>query len=153
LTAKSLKDKRIRIAIVGLVLGLTAISISLSGCGGGPPAAELIEAKGVVRIDGQPAEGIMVQFVPKTLDPTIDAPTSQAVTDANGEFVLKTMDGRPGVMPGEHIVNLVDTHEERPSQGDEEVQPDSRLAPEYSTKGIEVTVVEGETIEIDATSN
>lgn len=145
-------DNRTRIVLSAWLVGLAVVLTSVNGCGGGPPAAELVEARGIVRIDGQPAEGIMVQFVPQTLDPTIDAPTSQAITDANGEFVLATMDGRPGAMPGDHTVKLVDTHEERQAQG-EEASPTSRLAPKYMTDGIVVNVAEGEQIEIDAASN
>ncbi len=131
------------------LLGACAVALMISGCGGNK--AKLVPAEGVVLIDGQPAEGIMVQFVPVTLDEAIDAPTSQAITDAEGKFVLQTMDNRPGAVPGPHKVTLIDSLEDRPAQGEESSRP-PRIDPKYTTQGLDIEIVEGQPIEIKVSS-
>lgn len=128
-----------------------ACLVALMVCGCGGSKAKLVPAEGVVLIDGQPAEGIMVQFVPVTLDEAVDAPTSQAITDAEGKFVLHTMDNRPGAVPGPHKVTLIDSLEDRPAQGEESSRP-PRIPPMYTTQGLDIEIVEGQPIEISVSS-
>lgn len=70
-------------------------------------------------------------------------PTSQAVTNASGEFVLQTVDGKPGASVGESIAIFVDTVEDRPAQG--EVGKPPRFPGTYTTAkgGIPVRVEPG----------
>ena len=105
---------------------------------------------GTVTVDGRPAKGIMVQFVPDTQDPSMIAVTSQALTDDAGRFELVTTNNEPGAVPGLHRVVLADSLEERPAQGQPMKRP-PRLHSKYVTEGISVTVVEGEEINIEAT--
>jgi hypothetical protein len=102
---------------------------ALVGCG--PPAAKLVPAAGRVTIGGRPAAAISVQFLPDDV-PGETRPTSFAVTDAEGMFQLKTYDGQDGAVEGSHTVLLVDTTEERPSQGESAVRP-PRVDASFST--------------------
>ena len=131
---------------------LCLVTFCLSGCGGGPPAAKLVPVTGTVTIDDQPVENIMVQFVPKTMDETVNAPTSQALTGADGKFELFTTGNEKGAIAGLHLVTFNDIMVDRPAQGEEQQNP-SRVPLRYSTDGIEVTVAEGKPLELKLTSN
>ena len=122
-----------------LVLGLGLFLIPfVVGCGDSGP--ELVSVKGVVQIDGQPANGIMVRFMPNVLDETIELPSSQAITNKNGEFELYTDGNKPGIAKGPHKVSLIDTLEERVAQGQAATQR-PRLSSKYSRAGsIEITI-------------
>ena len=133
-----------------MLLFVLPVSIFLlAGCGG-KPKAKLIPAKGVVRINGKPAAGIMVRSAPVILDQEIFAPSSQGLTDEEGRFVLTSDGDQPGAYPGKHRISLFDTLEERPAQGEVASKP-PRLDPKFATGAIEVTVSEGKDLEIEAT--
>lgn len=97
-----------------LKLTLVAMMLTVIGCGG--KSVKLVPAEGVVKLDGKPARGIMVQFMP---DGTRggSGPTSFGVTDEQGRFQLKTYENQDGATPGPHLVVLMDTEEDRPAQG------------------------------------
>ena len=129
-------------ALLGSLVGL------MPGCS--EPKAELIPASGIVKIDGEPAAGIMVQFVPDTIDETKLAPTSQALSDDEGKFDLFTLQNEKGAIAGPHRVSLIDTLEERVPQGQEATQP-KRLASKFATGAITVNVEAGKEIMLEAT--
>jgi hypothetical protein len=122
----------------------------LSGCGG--DSVKMTPAAGVVKLDGKPAAGIMVQFMPNSLQGS-KGPTSFGVTDDSGKFVLKTHDGREGAVVGQHMVTLFDSQEERPAQG-QVAKTKPRLASRYSVGGPNALTAEvkegGEAITIEA---
>lgn len=89
--------------------------LCLTGCSS-EPEYTLVPAQGILKINGQPAADISVQFLPNILAGT-KGPTSFASTDKDGKFVLTTMDGQPGAVAGNHMVVLADMNEERPAQG------------------------------------
>lgn len=124
-------------ALSGIVLGLTFAS----GCG--VKTVKLVPAEGVVEIGGKPAEGIVVQFLPQSVDGE-RRPTSFATTDAQGTFRLGTYDGEDGAAEGSHTVLLVDTLEERPAQGKALSKP-PRLDSRYATVsgGLTASVADG----------
>ena len=93
---------------------LSVLAAGLIGCG---KSVQLAPAKGVVRIDGQPAADVMVQVMPD-ITKNGQGPTSQGVSNASGEFVLQTVDGKPGASLGDSIAIFVDTVEDRPAQGE-----------------------------------
>lgn len=107
----------------------------------------LVPASGVLTIDGQPAENITLQFLPDSLDGGTSGPTSFGETDKEGRFSLQTHDGKPGVVPGKHVVMMVDQDEERPQQGEPVGKP-SRVPTQYSmvSSPLRVEVVEGQDI-------
>lgn len=80
---------------------LLAGLIVASGCSGKP---KLVEVEGTVKVNGQPVEGIQVEFWP-----TASGPRSFGVTDAQGRFTLTTDDGKEkGASVGMHKVVLRD---------------------------------------------
>lgn len=80
-------------------------SLSLVGCGRGNPYG-LAPVAGTVTIDGQPEANVVVVFTPVANETTsIVGPFSSAVTDADGKFTLKTKQGKPGAVVGNHSVS------------------------------------------------
>lgn len=126
-----------------------AVLLVVSGCG---KPVKLVPASGVVLIDGKPAAGISVQFLPEDVKGE-KRPTSFALTDDEGKFVLKTYQGKDGAVPGSHIVLLADTLEDRPPQG-QTAKTKSRLSGARATVsgGVRITVPESSepmTVKID----
>jgi len=137
-----------KMSFVGKTIAILAVCLIFNGCAG--DKAELVPVTGTVTIDGKAAADIMVTFVPNTVDESVIAPTSQAVSDASGNFDLFTTKNERGAIVGEHVVSLLDTTEERPVQG-ETATTLSRLDPKFASGAIKVTVKEGEPIKLEAT--
>lgn len=108
-----------------IVLGMLII-LSVGGCA--ESEVPIVPARGVVKINGKPAPNIAVQFMPNVMTEG-KGPTSYGTTNENGEFVLKTHDGRDGAVVGTHMVTLVDMDEERVPQG--KVAPPPRIQSRY----------------------
>lgn len=115
------------------------ISLLHVGCG---KTVKLVPAKGMVVIDGKPAAGISVQFLPEHVKGE-KRPTSFGLTDDEGSFILRTSDGKDGAVPGPHVVLLSDTQQERPPQG-EVAKTKPRISGKRATLsgGVRVTVPE-----------
>lgn len=128
---------------------LVLFSVALSGCAGTKDPELVAPVTGIVNINGEPAAGIMVQFVPDITDESIVVATSQGLTDESGKFILNTTRGTPGAWPGPHRVTLVDTLEDRPAQGQESTVQ-SRLDPTFASKALKIEVKAGEQIVIEA---
>ncbi|HVJ86137.1 MAG TPA: hypothetical protein VM452_10870 [Caulifigura sp.] len=98
-----------------LCLAGAAVAVSLGGCGG-PAPVKLAPVEAVVKINGQPAADILVQFLPdvSSAEPAV---TATGTTDASGKAVLMASNGQPGAMVGTNKVVLADLNEERPPQG------------------------------------
>ena len=81
-----------------IVLGLV---IAACGCGG----SRTVPVSGQVKLDGQPLADAHVTFRPgsKELYP---GPASYGKTDAEGRFVLRTVDGHDGAVVGPHKVRI-----------------------------------------------
>lgn len=99
--------------LYGCGLLLTCLLIS-SGCGKktAPPefAKDLLPVTGTVTLKGQPLGGAVVQFL--TLPNSTGGEMAEAMTDADGSFVLSTRianasaNDRQGALPGEYIVTV-----------------------------------------------
>lgn len=108
------------------LLGLTCPGVALvaalvAGCGGdGAPMQAVVKTSGTVTLDGKPAEGVDVRFIPKDkanfkLD---ESPLGR--TDAAGKFTLSTYYAGDGAPPGEYMVAVSYTGQEPDGQeGDE----------------------------------
>lgn len=116
-----------------------AVLIPLSGCGG-PAPLKLAPIEGVVKINGQPAADILVQFLPD-VGPKERAISASATTDAEGRFKLVATDGTSGALVGPNKVLLADLNEERPPQG-KPVTRKPRLPPHYLVLGPSTPEVE-----------
>jgi hypothetical protein len=76
--------------------------IAACGCGSG---TRTVPVSGQVKLDKQPLAGAHVTFRPdsKEINP---GPASYGTTDAEGRFVLRTMDGHDGAVVGPHKVRI-----------------------------------------------
>lgn len=99
--------------ITGLTWGLILV-VSLTGCGtGGVHLSGLAPAKGVVRYNGSPVEGVSIMFVPDGTT-TTEQRTSSATTNASGQFTMMTLQTDDGVFPGQYKVVLTKLTAEYP---------------------------------------
>ena len=79
-----------------------AALVGMAGCDSGPEMVGVVE--GTVTLAGKPLEKVRVDFTPLA-----EGPQSSAITDAQGRFALKTLDGtQPGAVMGKHKVTLID---------------------------------------------
>jgi hypothetical protein len=67
---------------------------------------ELTVVEGVVSLGGQPLPHALVAFNPTGSDLPPDS-VGTAVTDGEGKFKLTTA-GKPGAVPGEHVITVVE---------------------------------------------
>jgi hypothetical protein len=80
---------------------VTAAALALLvGCGGTPPP-QIVEAEGVIRLEGKPLKNVAVRFVP--LDDGASQYMATGVTDKEGRFKL-TCNGQPGACVGQNRV-------------------------------------------------
>ncbi len=87
---------------------LFVLAFSLAGCSSSPEAS-LGEVEGtVIGPDGKPMKNVLVQYFPTTAGQKL--PSSTAVTDDSGKYVLKCENGKPGAVVGEHKITLVDNN-------------------------------------------
>lgn len=82
------------ISFAGCALGM----LLLTGCPG-PKGPALHPVEGTILVGGKPMDRVYIQFYPEG-----EGPTSTAVSDAQGHFVLKTMEEKPrdGAVEGMH---------------------------------------------------
>jgi hypothetical protein len=90
----------LRVVVVASLLGL------VSGCSGAPAGPTLYAVKGKVTLDGDPVANATVTFQPES------GPVATGVTNANGEFTLKT-GTQVGAVAGTHRVAVVATSGEK----------------------------------------
>lgn len=76
------------------VLMLLGLSLSVIGCG-----PQLVPVQGVVTLDGDPVPNAAVTFTRQE-----SGETANGMTNAQGEFTLKTSKLGKGALPGEHVV-------------------------------------------------
>jgi len=80
------------------------LTVLIPGCGK-PKPPPVVEASGVVRLDGKPLKNVMVGFFPvNDYGPDYQA---TGVTDELGRFTL-TCNGRPGACTGENRVTITE---------------------------------------------
>ena len=101
-----------RFASLPLLLLLACLG---SGCGSRPlPLNDKVE--GVVRYEGVPLAGVRVDFLPES-GYGRTAPSSTAMTDAEGRFELACADDKSGAVVARHRVTVVQGR--RAGAGDE----------------------------------
>jgi hypothetical protein len=88
-----------------LNLVLVMALVTFAGCAGDNYGSSPVN--GTVLVDGEPAANVVVTFTPlATAETSIVGPFSTGITDDSGKFTLKTKQGDPGAVPGDHIVAL-----------------------------------------------
>jgi hypothetical protein len=75
------------------------VIVAGAGCGG---SGDLVSASGTVTLDGEPLEGVIVEFQPT--DP--DRATVFGLTGPNGRYRLRRTAFESGVAPGEYLVRI-----------------------------------------------
>lgn len=132
------------------VLLVASLLMLVSGCGGAPAGPQLYAVKGKVTVEGEPLANATVTFQPES------GPIATGVTNASGEFTLKTGTA-DGAVAGTHRVAVVATSGEKimenPSPDDlaalstenKPTQPKSLIPERYSkfeTSQLTATVTE-----------
>lgn len=121
-----------------------------TGCG--QKAPKFVAVKGVLKINGEPASNVSIRFLPDSQKGTM-GPSSGAITDEQGNFVLICDNGKEGAVVGSHRVTLDDLNVDRPAQGQPQKNKprlDDKFA--IATQSLEVEVKEGgESIILEAT--
>ena len=99
---------------------LSSVFLSLwTGCGGSPDQLPVIPVQGKVLLDGEPAAGAYVEFVPRNSTEAMRTMRPVSSVDENGEFMLSTYAGGDGIPEGEYNVFV------RWPTPDEMTEPDS----------------------------
>jgi hypothetical protein len=77
----------------------------IAGCGGGSGRPELVlhPVSGTVTLNGEPAAGVSVTFLPDDGGGAVQD-TVAGVTDASGQFTLNVRDGEEGAPAGKYRV-------------------------------------------------
>ena len=87
-----------------LFTGMLFLSIVGIGCGGEEgPQLELSPLTGTVTLDGEPAEGLSITFLPEG---DVAGNGGWAVTDANGKFTAKQYSGEKGLPEGTYTLTF-----------------------------------------------
>jgi hypothetical protein len=101
------------LAFPGLV-GLLALGVL--GCGGGP---RYVGVSGVVKLNGTPYRGAVVNFQPlATSDTSYPGRGSYGHTDANGRFTLVVDNKIKGAVVGKHRVRIASLRDTAPADYD-----------------------------------
>ncbi len=87
-------------------IAIAALLVAGAACLGcrGSRLAGLVDAEGVVTLNGSPVEGATVIFAPKTFGEKSASAT--AVTDATGKFKLTTSAPGDGAYPGDYMISV-----------------------------------------------
>jgi hypothetical protein len=85
------------------VLALVAATLlALPGCGSG--RIETYPVTGLVTVDGRPADGAMVVFVPTATAPEAERTRPFGIADSQGQFSLTTFEQTDGAPAGDYKV-------------------------------------------------
>ena len=98
-----------------------AALVLMAGCTGTPDLEEpeLGLVKGRVTLDGAPAAGVQVTFIPQgsaNADPSNVGAVSSAITDADGNYELLYKDDVPGAAVGTHLIQIMRDEGVRPDE-------------------------------------
>ena len=82
-----------------------AFALVWTGCN--PSPFKFVPVSGIVKLDGQPLAGGVVNFQPIVVGSGVNAgPGSTARTGADGRYTLATIRGEPGAVVGKHRVKI-----------------------------------------------
>ncbi|MGL4424428.1 MAG: hypothetical protein ACRCZF_27490 [Gemmataceae bacterium] len=87
-----------------MILGTVAVLVMVvTGCDSGPGKPNATPVSGVVKIDGQPAENLILEFMGTPFN-------ARAVSGPNGKYELTTDGGAKGAAPGTYKVVVLDNN-------------------------------------------
>lgn len=119
-------------------LSLTMLIISLAGCGQTDPwkanRPATVSAQGIVTYRGSPLEKAMVIFQPKETTGV----AASAVTNAKGEFTLRSFPPDTGAIPGSYAVTIMKTDFDDPKY---DTMPVNNNDPDYMKEAADPTPV------------
>ena len=132
------------------LLGIGTLLLSLTSCSSQtgpklPPKKPCIKVAGQVLVDGEPAEGVQVTLYPSDEGHGLyQFPT--AVTNADGEFKLRTYVSEDGAPQGNYAAVFI-----WPVPIDEQVEDDDRLKRLYRDplKSTHKVTIEGTQVKLD----
>ncbi len=105
------------------ILVCAAVTVALTGCGGGGADLGTSTVTGTVTYNGEAVEGASVGFVPSGEGGKMAAGT----TDAQGKFTLTTIEAGDGAVPGSYQVSVSKT-EGGAAAGGEQTEEEARAA-------------------------
>lgn len=124
----------------------STLLLSLLGCGKRGDGFAYEPVSGVVTLDGDPAVNITVAFAPQGTSLESGRP-SIGITDAEGRYVAKTLDGLDGAAIGEHLISI--TAEQLDPDTHEVIQPETIPARYNNRTELRLTVPPGGTQKAD----
>jgi hypothetical protein len=92
--------------VVGCLVLLS--SVGLVGCGGGGQVP-ITPAEGVIKINGVPAENLLIQLTP-VANTNAKVQMASAVSKEGGKFFLESDEKKPGAPVGKHKVIVIDNN-------------------------------------------
>ena len=126
---------------------IVPIAAASAGCGSsGPDAPPLGTVKGKVTIDGKPAAGLGIIFMPAA------GRSSTGLTDKDGVYSLSFDETHQGAVVGKHKVRITRDPENDMAEGR---PPQPQLPPHYNVETtLEKDVVKGDnTLDFELTSS
>lgn len=137
------------------LLCLVIVLPFIAGCAEGEARPELCQVTGTVKIDGVPLAEASVIFEPQSLSTTTNPKykrSSDAITDAQGQFLMSTYGDKDGLPAGKYKVAVVKQSRKNPPGMDPEMATEAQLAKvvvknlipakyfDLATSGLEVEV-------------
>lgn len=107
------------IVMAGLLMGMTAVA----GCNRGDP--KFASVHGVIRLDGEPLAGAVVEFDPENGSP------SYGITDPYGRYTLRFNHQQTGALIGRHTVRITTRRTTVDSDGRTVILPE-KIPPQYN---------------------
>ena len=98
-----------------------SLSVLVAGCG--DPGIGAIPVEGVVKVDGQPMEGVMVVFHPDDAG----GRAASGRTDAQGVYHLTTETAGDGALPGSYKISVT-KHQNEEDDLPKEVDPNDEAS-------------------------
>ncbi|HMP03817.1 MAG TPA: hypothetical protein PKD86_08410 [Gemmatales bacterium] len=115
-----------RFALLASFLGLSVLA--QAGC---EKKATFAAVEGVIKINGQPESGLLIQFLPDHKQDT-RGPRSTGESGEEGKFTLTADSGETGAVVGFHKVVVEDTRRKQAMQGQVPSPDDSRVPERFT---------------------
>ncbi len=119
------------------LLLLGTVCLVMLGCGGSE--FDIVPVSGKVTLNGEPLVGAQVRLQP-TGGAENPGPSSTGLTNDQGEYVMKTIDGETGAVVGHHRVSITSNPFREVPAGDSDVSPNEERVPKRYNLLSEVTL-------------